>query len=66
MIVPGRAVEAALAGRIDRSTLLVMAALLPTVMLALLATAAIVVVFGFAVCANERRLLRIIDQQRHD
>ena len=62
LVVPGRAVNEALSGRLEQSTLMVIAALLPTSMLALLAVAGAAIGLVFAARANELRLLKLLDQ----
>ena len=48
------------AGTLSDGSALLMAAMLPVLTLTLLAFAVVVVVLGFAVAANERRLLRLL------
>jgi hypothetical protein len=51
-------------GEIERSSLELMALILPVAMLTIIGITAVVIGFGFAVCSNERRYLKIIDQQQ--
>ncbi len=48
-------------GGLERSTLELMAMMLPVVFLLCLAVTVVVVLFGFAIFSNERRYLAIID-----
>jgi hypothetical protein len=50
-------------GEIERSSLELMALILPVAMLTIIGITAVVIGFGFAVISNERRYLKIIDQQ---
>ena len=59
-INPLHVIEQLQSGTLQQSTLVVMAAMLPIVVLGLLLVCCTVIGFGFAVFANERRYLRII------
>ena len=63
-INPLHVIEQLKAGTIQQSSLVVMAAMLPIMVLGLFLVLCTVVGFGFAVFANERRYLRIIEQIR--
>lgn len=54
------------AGRISQSTLEIMAAILPMVVLAIFLVLAMMIAFTFAMIGNERRYLRIIGQLRNE
>jgi uncharacterized membrane protein len=51
-------------GEIERSTLELMALILPVSILMNIGITAVMIGFGFAMVANERRYLKIIDQQK--
>jgi len=51
-------------GEIERSSLELMALILPVSILMNIGITAVVIGFGFAVCSNERRYLKIIDKQQ--
>jgi Ca2+/Na+ antiporter len=63
-INPFHVIDQLQSGTLQQSTLVVMAAMLPIVVLGLLLVCCTVIGFGFAVFANERRYLRIIEEMQ--
>jgi hypothetical protein len=63
MINPWITVEALQAGRLDQTTLYVMAVMLPILMLACIGALVVMVALFFAAFSNERRLIAILDRQ---
>jgi membrane-anchored protein YejM (alkaline phosphatase superfamily) len=59
---PLRVMDLLKEGTLERSTMELMAAMLPIVVLLCLSVTAIIVVFGFAIFSNERRYIAIIDE----
>ena len=59
---PGFVWRALEAGTLDPATLSLLAALVPVLLLGLLGLAALLILMGFAVAANERRMLRLLDE----
>ena len=65
-INPLYVIEQLKSGTLQQSTLVIMAAMLPIVVLGLILVCCAVIGFGFAVFANERRYLAIIERMRQE